>query len=164
MIIVYKSNTGFTQEYAKLLSRELGLPSYELGRVPACHKGGEVIYLGWLFAGTVVGYKRCAKLYNVRCCVGVGMSPPSVELAEGLRATMKIPAGVGVFYVQGGFDINKLRGALKLIMKVKNKEIAARLNAKAELSEAERLTLEMTKGAASAVCRENLAEVVAWYR
>ena len=77
---------------------------------------------------------------------------------------MKIPAGVGVFYAQGGFDINKLRGAMKLIMKVKNKEIAARLNAKAELSEAERLTLEMTKGAASAVCRENLAEVVAWYR
>ena len=92
------------------------------------------------------------------------MSPPAPELAEGLRNTMKVPAVTSVFYLQGGFDINKLKGPMKLIMKVKCREIAGRLNAKPELTEAEQATLEMTKGAASCVCTENLAEIIAWYR
>ena len=163
-IIVYSSNTGFTEQYAKLLGRALDMPSYKLGNVPACHKGAEAIYLGWLFAGKIVGYRKCAKKYNISCAVGVGMSPPSPELAEGLRATEKIPAGTPVFYLQGGFDITKLKGPMKLVMKVKCKEIAARLNAKGELTQAERATLEMTQGAASAVDGANLAEIIALYK
>lgn len=164
MIIVYKSNTGYTKQYAKMLGKALSLPSYELGNVPECHKGSDVIYLGWLFAGTIVGYKKCAKRYKVKCVAGVGMGPPSIDLADGLRNTMKIPASVPVFYLQGGFDINKLSAPFKLIMKIKCKEIAGRLNAKGELNDAERTTLEMTRGSASAVCQENLAEIIAWYR
>ena len=163
-IIVYSSNTGFTEQYAKLLGRALDMPSYKLGNVPACHKGAEAIYLGWLFAGKIVGYRKCAKKYNISCAVGVGMSPPSPELAEGLRATEKIPAGTPVFYLQGGFDITKLKGPMKLVMKVKCKEIAARLNAKGELTQAERATLEMTQGAASAVDGANLSEIIALYK
>ncbi len=163
-IIVYSSNTGFTEQYAKLLSRALDMPSYKLGSVPDCHRGAEVIYLGWLFAGMIVGYKKCAKKYSVVCAVGVGMSPPSAELAEGLRATMSIPESVPVFYLQGGFDIAKLKGPMKLIMKFKCREIAGRLNAKPELSEAEQLTLDMCHGPASAVSEASLAEIIALYR
>lgn len=77
MIIVYKSNTGYTEQYAKLLGDALDMPSYSLEKVPKCHKGGEVIYLGWLFAGNIVGYKKAAKLYKVRCVCGVGMGAPT---------------------------------------------------------------------------------------
>ena len=164
MIIVYKSNTGYTEQYAKMLGKALEMPSYELSNVPECHKGAEVIYLGWLFAGTIVGYKKCARKYRVRCVAGVGMSPPAPELAEGLRATMHIPADVPVFYMQGGFDMNRLKGPMKLVMKAKCKEIAGRLSAKTELTEAERATYEMTQGCASAVSEANLAEIIAWYR
>ena len=163
-IIVYSSNTGYTEQYAKLLGKTLELPSYKLGNVPECHKGAEVIFLGWLFAGTIVGYRKCARKYKIRCAVGVGMGPPVPELAEGLRAAMKVPSGVPVFYLQGGFDISRLQAPLKLVMKVKCREIAGRLSAKPELNEAEQATLEMTRGAASCVCAENLAEIVAWYR
>ena len=164
MIIVYKSNTGYTEQYAKLLGKALEMPSYELSNVPECHKGAEVIYLGWLFAGTIVGYKKCARTYKVRCVAGVGMGPPTPELAEGLRATMKIPSAVPVFYLQGGFDITKLKGPMKLIMKVKCREIAGRLTAKPELNAAEQATYEMTQHGASCVSTENLAEILAWYR
>ena len=163
-IIVYSSNTGFTEQYAKLLGRALDMPSYKLGNVPACHKGAEAIYLGWLFAGKIVGYRKCAKKYNISCAVGVGMSPPSPELAEGLRATEKIPAGTPVFYLQGGFDINRLSLPLKLIMKIKCKQIAARLRAKGELTEAEQLTLEMTQHPTSAVREENIQQVIDLYK
>lgn len=164
MIIVYSSNTGYTEQYAKLLGKALDMPSYQLGNVPECHKGAEVIYLGWLFAGSIVGYKKCAHKYRVRCVAGVGMSPPSAERASGLRAAMKIPDSVAVFYLQGGFDITKLKGPMKLIMKVKCREIAGRLSAKPELNEAEQATYEMTQHGASCVGTENLAEIIAWYR
>ena len=158
MIIVYKSNTGYTEQYAKLLSEQLGLPCYKLGSVPECHKGREVIFLGWLFAGNIVGYKAAAKKYALR------MGPPTPEMAPGLREKMGVPASVPVFYLQGGFDINKLKGPMKLIMKVKCKEIASRLNVRAELSPEEEATLRMTQSGASCVSKENLAEVVAWYK
>ena len=164
MIIVYKSNTGYTEQYAKLLSEQLGLPCYKLGSVPECHKGREVIFLGWLFAGNIVGYKAAAKKYALRCVCGVGMGPPTPELVPGFRAKMGIPQSTAVFYLQGGFDINKLKGPMKLIMKVKCKEIASRLNVRAELSPEEEATLRMTQSGASCVSKENLAEVVAWYK
>ena len=53
---------------------------------------------------------------------------------------------------------------MKLIMKVKCKEIAGRLTAKPELTESERATYEMTQSGGSVVCSENLAEIIAWYR
>ena len=164
MIIVYKSNTGYTEQYAKLLGDALDMPSYSLDKVPKCHKGGEVIYLGWLFAGNIVGYKKAAKLYKVRCVCGVGMGAPTPELGPGFRAKMGIPQSTAVFYLQGGFDINRLKGPMKLIMKAKCKEIAGRLSVRAELNPAEQATLDMTKRAVSCVSRENLAEVIAWYK
>lgn len=164
MIIIYKSNTGYTEQYAKLLSEQLGLPCYKLGSVPECHKGRDAIYLGWLFAGNIVGYKTASKKYHLRCVCGVGMGPPVPELVPGFRDKMGIPDSVQVFYLQGGFDINKLKGPMKLIMKVKCKEIAGRLNVRAELSPEEQATLRMTQTGASCVSRENLAEVVAWYK
>ena len=41
---------------------------------------------------------------------------------------------------------------------------AGRLSVRAELNPAEQATLAMTKGAVSCVSRENLAEVIAWYK
>ena len=48
--IVYTSNTGFTERYARMLAEETGLPCYCLEESP---RGGSAIYLGWLMAGTV---------------------------------------------------------------------------------------------------------------
>ena len=107
---------------------------------------------------------RAAKLYKVRCVCGVGMGAPTPELVPGFRAKMGIPQSTAVFYLQGGFDINRLKGPMKLIMKAKCKEIAGRLSVRAELNPAEQATLAMTKGAVSCVSRENLAEVIAWYK
>ena len=164
MIVIYQSNTGYTEQYAKMLARRLDVPAYPLEKVPKCHLHKEAVFLGWLFAGSIVGYKKCAHKYRVRCAAGVGMSPPTPEMASGLRAAMKIPDSVAVFYLQGGFDITKLKGPMKLIMKVKCREIAGRLSAKPELNEAEQATYEMTQHGASCVGTENLAEIIAWYR
>ncbi len=57
--IIYTSNTGSTAEYAQLLGKELNLPVHNLQQaksmVPA---GSEIIYLGWIMAGGIKGYKE----------------------------------------------------------------------------------------------------------
>ena len=57
--IVYTSQTGFTRQYAQLLSEKTGVPAYELkeaaGKLP---RDSEVFYMGWLMAGSVKGLER----------------------------------------------------------------------------------------------------------
>ena len=55
--VVYTSNTGSTEHYAKLLGHELRVSVYsteEAGnKLPT---GTEIIYLGWIMAGKIQGY------------------------------------------------------------------------------------------------------------
>lgn len=55
--IIYTTNTGSTERYAKLLSHETGLPAYSLTEAKKkVLAGAEIIYLGWMMAGSVKGY------------------------------------------------------------------------------------------------------------
>ena len=72
--IVYTSNTGHTAEYAGILGKQTGLPVYSLDRaVKELEKGTAIIYLGWLFANSVKGYQKAAKLFAVSAVCGVGL-------------------------------------------------------------------------------------------
>ena len=81
--IIYTSNTGSTAEYAQLLGKELSFPVHSLqqakNKVPA---GSEIIYLGWIMAGGIKGYKEAAKLYKVRAVCGVGMGQTGTPRKE----------------------------------------------------------------------------------
>ena len=77
--IVYTSNTGFTAQYAKLLGEKLGLPVYALDEAEGeLATGTEILYLGWLMAGQVKGYKQAAKRYRIAVVCGVGMPPDAI--------------------------------------------------------------------------------------
>ena len=65
--IIYTTNTGSTEHYAKLLAQKTGLPVYSLAEAKKrVFAGAEVIYLGWIMAGSVKGYAEAAKRYQVR--------------------------------------------------------------------------------------------------
>ena len=56
--ILYTSNAGSTAQYAQLLAKETGLPVYALsGAERAVPDGADVIYLGWIMAGSVKGVR-----------------------------------------------------------------------------------------------------------
>ena len=75
--IIYTTNTGSTERYAELLARKTGLPAYSLAEAKKrVFAGAEVIYLGWIMAGSVKGYAEAAKRYRVRTVCGVGMGRP----------------------------------------------------------------------------------------
>ena len=57
------------------------------GKVPS---GSEIIYLGWIMAGGIKGYKEAAKLYKVCAVCGIGMISNSDSLVLHLGRQGKI--------------------------------------------------------------------------
>lgn len=105
--IIYTTNTGSAERYARLLSQETGLPACSLAeakkKVPS---GAEIIYLGWIMAGSVKGYADAAKRYQVRAVCAVGMGQTGTQTDE-VRKKNRIPASIPLFTLQGNFDIKK---------------------------------------------------------
>ena len=114
--IIYTSNAGSTVQYAQLLADELHLPVYSAKeakkKVPA---HSEIIYLGWIMAGGIKGYKDMVKKYNVRAVCAVGMSRTGTQTEE-VRTKNSIPKSIPLFTLQGNFDLEKLHGVYKMTM------------------------------------------------
>ncbi len=161
--IVYTSNTGYTEKYAKLLGEKTGLPVSSLsdakGVLPA---GSNIIYLGWLMAGKVAGYKDAAKLYSVKAVCGVGMGGTGTQLEESRRAN-SIPAETPFFTMQGGFDMTKLHGIYKFMMGAMVKTSGKSLAKKQDRTPDEDAMLDMLLHGGDYVSVENLSAVLDWY-
>lgn len=164
MIILYTSNTGHTKEYALMLRDALDLPAYALADAPAQVKGADAIYLGWIMAGSLVGYQRAAKDYRLLCVIGVGMTPESNEQTEAIAAKVKAPENVPVFYLQGGYDKKKLGGINKAIMNVVEKTIMKRLENLPEEEKKQNPVYKMITEGYSVVSEKHLEPVLQWYR
>ena len=159
--IVYTSNTGYTAEYARLLGEKTGLPVYSLAEAEQkLAAGNRVIYLGWLMAGKVQGYKKAAKRYKVQAVCGVGMGGTGSHLQE-VRKANAIPEKTPLFTLQGGFDIQKLSGVYKLMMTIMVKTAGKGLAEKQDRTPDEDVMLEMLTQGGSRVSADNLAEVLA---
>ena len=161
--IVYTSNTGTTKEYAKLLSDKLSLPYYSLDEIKNKFKpGGKIIYLGWIMASGVKGYKKAIKDYDV-CAVGaVGMGATGTQVKE-VRTKNKIPSSKPVFTLQGGFDVKKLHGIYKLMMTIMVKTAGKGLANKQDRTQEEDQMLEMMLHGGKYVDEKNLKAILDWY-
>ena len=159
--IVYTSNTGYTAEYAKRLHDNTDLPVYRLDDANRKLKPGtEIIYLGWLMAGTVMGYKDAAKLYNIKAVCGVGLAT-SGSLDDAVRKTNNIPHETAVFTLQGGFDMKKLKGGYKVGMMIMSKILKKKLSADTEEN---RRIVNMLDNGGSCVSVENLKDVISFVK
>ena len=106
MVIVYRSNTGFTQEYAAMLGRAAQMKVLPLAG--AAGKVSEpVFYMGPLMAGHISGIDQAVKAFAVQGVCGVGMSPASQQVLEGLTKANYVP-GAPIFYLQGGWAPKKV--------------------------------------------------------
>ena len=161
--IVYVSETGHTKQYAELLGEKTGLPVYELDAAKKELPGkSEVIDLGWLMAGTVKGYQKAAKYFTVSALCGVGMSCGNTQLAD-IRKVNRIPEDVPVFYLQGGFEMDKLHGVYKLMMKTMKATVGKGLSGKQNRTPEEDAMLELLLHGGNTVSAEQLSEVLCWY-
>lgn len=161
--IIYTTNTGSTEQYAKLLAQETGLPAYSLTEatrvVPI---GTEIIYLGWITAGSVKGFANAAKLYRIRavCAVGIGQTGAQTE---SVRKKAAVSAAIPLFTLQGNFNVKKLHGVYRFMMEIMVKAAGKSLAAKKDRTPAEDDMLDMMLHGGERVKVENLSAVLNWY-
>ena len=161
--IVYTSETGHTKEYAQLFARQTGLPAYDLktakGALPQHCK---IIYMGWLMAGSVKGYKEAANCFTVKALCGVGMARTGSQ-DEDIRKNNNVPEGTPVFSLQGGFQLEKLHGVYKMMMKVMKATAGKGLANKQDRTPEEDDMLDLLQNGGDRVNAENLSDLQEWY-
>ena len=161
--IIYTTNTGSTEHYAKLLAQKTGLPVYSLAEAKKrVFAGAEAIYLGWIMAGSVKGYAEAAKRYQVRAVCGVGMGQTGTQ-TDSVRKKSAVPAGIPLFTLQGNFDVKKLHGIYRLMMEIMVKTAGKGLAEKSDRSMEEDNMLDMMLHGGERVKEENLSTVLDWY-
>ncbi len=162
--IIYTTNTGSAERYARLLSQETGLPACSLAeakkKVPS---GAEIIYLGWIMAGSVKGYADAAKRYQVRAVCAVGMGQTGTQTDE-VRKKNRIPASIPLFTLQGNFDIKKLHGIYRPMMELMVRTAGKGLSKKDDRTPEEDDMLDMMLHGGQRVRVENLRSALDWYR
>ncbi len=161
--IIYTTNTGSTERYAKLLAQKTGLPAYSLAEAKKrVFAGAEVIYLGWIMAGSVKGYAKAAKRYRVRAICAVGMGQTGTQ-TDSVRKKSGIPADIPLFTLQGNFDVKKLHGVYRPMMEIMVKTAGKGLAEKSNRTPEEDDMLDMMFHGSERIKEENLSTVLDWY-
>lgn len=162
--IVYTSEAGHTKKYAELLGEKTDLPVYELkSALKELPRGTEIVYLGWLMAGAVQGYKKAENCFEIKAMCGVGMSNGDSQLVD-MRKANNIPDSMPLFYLQGGLELEKLHGIHKLMMKTMKSTVGKGLSDKENRTPEEDAMLELMLRGGDLVSADNLVEVLDWYR
>ena len=129
-IIIYGSHYGTTKQYAEELSRRTNIEVISFENVEEINDYDNIIYLGGLYAGGVLGMsKTIKKLNNISnkkiIIATVGLSDPTDETNKNnIRNNIKsqIPKEIfekaKIFHLRGGIDYSKLNFAHKTMMKI----------------------------------------------
>ena len=163
MVIVYKSNTGFTREYAEMLAKAEKLKLYELSQAEGeLEPGTEVFYMGPLMAGHIGGIDQAVKRFSVKGACGVGMTQPGAQSLTALGKANYVP-GAPVFYLQGGYAPQKVGWLKRRMVNMATKASREALREKgSRRTPQEQAQLDMLVKGGSFVAYENLGMIRSW--
>ena len=160
--IVYTSGTGAAAQYAQLLAGQTHLPVYSLRDArSALADGAEILYLGWVMAGSVKGYADAARRYRVRMVCAVGMAATGTQLSE-VRKASSIPEETALFTLQGGFHPEKLNAGYRLMIRMMRGVLIRQIAEKPERTPADEDMLDLLRHGGDRVSEANLAQPLAW--
>lgn len=164
LAIVYESNAGHTKAYAQMLGRECGIRVFELPQAKKkLAENADIIYMGWVMACNIKGYKEAMKTFNVKAVCSVGMSKGDAQKAD-IQKMNAIPEDIPLFCLQGGFELDKLHGMYKIMMKLMRNGEQKRISAIENRTEDDEELLDIWTHDANKVSKENLSKVCDWYR
>lgn len=125
-VILYGSEYGTAERYARQLARETGIPVFGYEDAPDLKGCGLVIYFGGLYAGGVKGLKQTLKALPmdtkmVLATVGLAdvTDPENIlNIRASLRRQVPEPflEKAAVFHLRGGIDYDKLSLVHKTMM------------------------------------------------
>lgn len=162
-IIVFESNAGHTENYARMLGEIVNVPVFSSKHAKrALQKGEDVFFMGWLCAETIKGYKKAEKSFHLCGVCAVGMTPQDLIDIDQLRRRNEIN-GKPIFYLQGGIDLDKLSGIYKKMMSAATSSLQ-KAEAKGTLSEKDAQVMAQMKEGGSCMSKENLQCIVDWWK
>ncbi len=113
MKIIYVSDAGHTERYARLLAEKLGLECYTLKEAQKS-KSEDIIFCGWVCANKISGLKKALGRFNVVAVCAVGLYPKTDAITRTLNEKNK--TGCPLFYLRGGLDYSKICGLRKKLL------------------------------------------------
>lgn len=146
-VIIYKSKTGHTERYARMLSKELNIHCYSY-KDAKVSKNDEVIFLSYIYASKIMGLSKILKKYNVKVVIAVGALAYSKDYLNTLKNTnnIKLP----LFYLRGGINYSKLNFFFRKFLPVIGKDIA----------KDDKELLNLFKNGGEFVTKDNLKEII----
>lgn len=115
--IVYKSNTGHTMQYARMLSEKLNIPYFTINEAKNnLKKQDEIVYLGWVCATKICGLRKVKNRYSIKCYGAVGLFPTDENYIKSLKEANKLDKDL--FYMRGGLDYTKLKGIKRKMLQL----------------------------------------------
>lgn len=163
MVIVYLSNTGFTQEYARMLAGAEKVKCYTLAEAQdQLEQGAQVFYMGPLMAGHIKGVDQAVKSFAVKGVCGVGMTPPGAIPPESLAKANYVPNGAPIFYLQGGWAPRKVGWLKRRMVGMATKSMRESLQAKGSRTPEEEAQLKFLTQGGSFVAFEKLEPIREW--
>lgn len=169
ILIVYKSVTGFTRQYAQWISEDLGCEAMELKKTSAKTMAdySTIIYGGRFHAGFVDGLKQCKKLFEEskakRLIVfGTGATPATetdmIDEAWKNNFTPEELTRIPHFYMESGLRYDNMPLGDKLMLKT----FAAMIKGKKEKSEYEEAMGKALGTSYDHSSKENISPLLAY--
>ena len=165
MVIVYKSNTGFTKEYAEMLAKGEKMKAVPLDEAEdKVEKGAEVLYMGPLMAGRIEGLESAMKSFELKAVCGVGMSPAGPQVMETICKANRLPQ-TPLFYLQGGWAPKKVGWLKRRMVYMVTRDTQKKLMARGKnRTKEEQANLDMLTKGGSFVAYRNLEGIRAWLK
>ena len=161
--IVYSSCTGSCKKYSEMISKELSIPAVSIKELPKDVRG-KLVYVGWLCAGRIKGYKRISEKFNIGAVVQVGMAPVELETEAQSRKINAVPADTPIFCMQGGLHMKKLPVYYRVLMNAVNKSTVKKLCDRTDLTPQEKATYNMALTGEGEPYEWDVSDVVEWCR
>jgi menaquinone-dependent protoporphyrinogen IX oxidase len=176
--MVYQSKSGYTKRYIEMLAGQVEGTMVELKAVSATQMTGYgvIVYAGGVYAGKISGIKKFFRLLGSSspqkiALVAVGAAPLTSALREKLMQdnltaeTVTSLVKPKFFYLQGGFDPDKLNIALKAMLGMMSKNLQKKqMKTPDKITEEEQGFLDFFQVANDQTSEEQLAPLVAYLK
>lgn len=177
-LIIYQSKSGYTKRYMEMLSESVPSQLEALKTIhnPDFSKYDTVVYAAGVYANKISGIHKFYKLLGHHrpeklAVIAVGAAPStpgvieklvSANLTEQSAANEDKPE---FFYLQGGFDPDKLNFALKAMLGMVSKSLSKKQSKNPEsLTEEDKGFLEFFQTANDQTSKEQLEPVIVFLK
>lgn len=124
--IVYVSNTGSSKAYAEMLGEKTGFGVYSLTDCGSVPEGSEVIFIGWVMAGSIQGLPQAREKFgSLKAVIAVGMMKSEKQDSD---IKEKNAVTEPFFSLPGAFSMKKLTGMYKMMMGMMVKMMKSKLS------------------------------------